>query len=586
MKSPLSRLSLGTRVLAITLLATVAVVFASEFYGIMVMRQERLDLLRQKAERMADVQTVAMARPLFDYDRAVVEALVRAMAGDPEIAHVEVIAADGSTVGSLGNVDTARSGLIEVRRPIIHRDGDEDIQVGALAIGFSPKGAAHDVQRNVLLSLTGMAATLATLSLAIIFSLRRITIPLRDMTASLLRLAEGDKEVRLPGVGRGDEIGDIARAAEVFRRHALEIERLEAEKAVEAAVRESEERLRLIVDHMPVPVVMTRMADQRILFTNRQAREVLLGGAELVGNPTRDHYVIPTDRDRLLAELQATGSVKHFEAELKRGDGSTFWALISAVPTVFRGEPVLMAGVYDITQRRRVEEELKDAKERAEAATRAKSEFLATMSHEIRTPMNGVIGMAQLLLESSLSAEQRDQLETLRNSGRALQSLLNDILDLSRLESGRLDLSSVPFRVAPLVGEVVSLMAARAEEKGTEIVREVGPDVPEWVRGDDLRLRQVLLNLVGNAVKFTREGRIAVRIGTTPAGFVRFEVADTGIGIAAEQQAALFQPFEQGGADITRRFGGTGLGLAICRRLVELQDGRIGVDSAPGKGST
>ncbi|HLO78323.1 MAG TPA: ATP-binding protein [Magnetospirillum sp.] len=583
-KAPPARVSLGARVLAIALSATALVVSASEIYRLWAMRHERLAMLNQKAEQVADVQAVAMSRPLFDYDREVVAVLVKAMAGDPDIVWVSVNGADGSVFGQLGR-DNGPPSAIHVRREVTYQSTAGLVTVGALTIGFSSESADRDVHRNMQLSLLEMAAMLASLSMAIYWSLRHITLPLREVTGSLLRLAEGDKDVRVPGLGRVDEIGDIARAAEIFRRYAGQIERLEAEKAAEAALRESEEQLRLIVDHIPVPVVMTRMSDQRLLFANQQVRDLLAGEAPL-GTSTREFYADPDDRDRLLAELEAKGHVRNFEAALKRADGSTFWGLISAVPTVFRNEPVLTAGVYDITDRRRTEEELKEAKEHAEAATRAKTEFLATMSHEIRTPMNGIIGMAQLLLEGSLAAEQREQLEALWNSSRALQSLLNDILDLSRLESGRLELASVPFALEHLVRDVVTLYSARAEEKGTEISFAVHPDVPPFVQGDDLRLRQILLNLVGNAVKFTTEGRVAVLVSRTEDDAIRIEVTDTGIGIPDDRQAELFLPFNQGGAEVTRRFGGTGLGLAICRRLVELQSGRIGVISKSGVGST
>ncbi|MGE5517582.1 MAG: ATP-binding protein [Bacteroidota bacterium] len=581
--APPHRISLGSRVLAIALLAVALVVSASEFYRLWAMRAERLAMLHQKAEQMADVQAIALSRPLFDYDREVVAVLVKAMGGDPDIVWVSVNGVDGSLFGQLGR-DNDPPAAIQVSRAVSYQGTTDEVPVGSLTIGFSSEAADRDVRRTMQLSLVGMAAMLASLSAATIWSLRRITLPLRDVTDALLRLSQGGRNVRVPGLGRADEIGDIARAAEVFRRYAVQIERLEAEKAAEIALRESEEQLRLIVDHLPVPVVMTRLADERLLFANQQVRDLLAGEAPL-GASTRDLYADPRDRDRLLAELSEKGSVRSFEALMRRRDGSTFWGLVSAVPTVFHGEPVLTAGFYDISDRRRAEEELKEAKDRAEAATQAKSEFLATMSHEIRTPMNGIIGMAQLLLESPLSAEQHEQMQVLWNAGRALQSLLNDILDLSRLESGRLEVGSVAFALEPLLRDVVALYSAGAEEKGNDLRYSLGSGVPAAVQGDDLRLRQILLNLVGNAVKFTTEGRVAVMVSAGAGDLLRFEVADTGIGISPLRQAELFRPFSQGGIEVTRRFGGTGLGLAICRRLVELQSGRIGVISTPGKGS-
>lgn len=289
-----------------------------------------------------------------------------------------------------------------------------------------------------------------------------------------------------------------------------------------------------------------------------------------------------------------TGEAAHREIRFDV-DGQTRHIYATAMPIKSHDNRVdeamlMLQDITDLEVLRRSQEESLRAKEQAESASRAKSEFLANMSHEVRTPMTGILGMTGLLLESSLSGEQHDYARVIQSSGEALLTIINDILDFSRIEAGRLTVDPIPFDLTAAVDEVVTLISERADEKGVELIARYAPDVPRRMIGDAGRIRQVLMNLAGNALKFTHEGHVLINVervdGDDHHARIRVSVEDTGIGIDAEKLAYVFEKFTQADGSITRRYGGTGLGLAISKQLVELMGGGIAVNSTPGCGST
>jgi PAS domain S-box-containing protein len=377
-------------------------------------------------------------------------------------------------------------------------------------------------------------------------------------------------------------------------------------KRSEAALRDSEALYHSLVETLPLNVFRKDLqgrftfANQLFCQTVGQTLEFLKGKTDydLFPAPLAEKY---RRDDRTVVEGRLT--LNEVEEHCKP-DGEKIYVQVLKTPVYdSRGEVIGSQGIFwDVTARKLAEEALRSAKEAAEAASRAKSEFLANVSHEIRTPMNGIIGMTELALDTQLSQEQREYLQMVKASADALLNVINDILDYSKIEAGKLDLDSVPFNLRDNLGDTMRTLALRAHKKGLELACHVLPNVPDGLVGDSNRLRQVIVNLIGNSIKFTDQGEVIVSVRQaaggewgapngehedpkTPRCLLHFAVTDTGIGIAPDKLEAIFAPFVQADGSTTRKYGGTGLGLAISSRLVKLMGGRVWVESQPGKGS-
>ena len=288
----------------------------------------------------------------------------------------------------------------------------------------------------------------------------------------------------------------------------------------------------------------------------------------------------------LWSDVQTSGEELHFHARALRADGRN-WLILELATSLYRERQLVLQYAHDLALQN---DTILRLNLEVERATQAKSDFLATMSHEIRTPLNAILGMAELMSETQLTEEQQKYVETFQRAGSTLLKLVNDILDLSKVESGNLKLESVNFDLFEMIESVVELVQAKGRAKEIAVTREIAPGTPRYLRGDALRLRQVLLNLLGNSLKFTHRGSVQLAVEHEPdvqsAAVLRFSIQDTGIGIAKDQIPNLFQTFTQADSSITRRYGGTGLGLTISKRLVEAMGGRIWVESTPSEGST
>ena len=603
--------------LMLALAVLVAIVaFVSAYVLIEREREHRVLELQGRAARIADLFSRSLAYPLWNVDHAAIDGQLAALAPNPEVAQFSVTTADDGMVSSVTKIPPSRlvDPIVRIQPIEYTPPGGARQKIGEVRVVMTrailDKGIATARRTTLALAATVVAVLYAA---SFVLLRRMVSAPIKRLEATVDRIAAGDMDARCV-IESGDELGRLA-----ARVNAM------ADRLSDSArrLRESEATYRGIFENSVEGIFHLDRTGR--LHDANAALARLLGHAtpaDLMAAVNGDDgdgaragnapLFTPPQTAALFSALDRDGQIAGMEIQLTRADRTPIWVELNAWQQGgARPDGGAVTGfdglVTDITARKQALEDLRshrdhleeavrartaelgEAVKRAEIANQAKSDFLANMSHEIRTPMNVILGMSRLALQSDPTPQQRNYMEKVHRSAESLLHVINDILDFSKIEAGKLDMEVLTFDLATVMDDLAGLIGMKAEEKGLELLFALSPDLPETLIGDPSRLGQVLTNLGNNAVKFTERGEIVVAVDVLAcdagSARLRFEVRDTGIGIAPDAVQRLFKPFSQADTSTSRRFGGTGLGLAISHHLVHLMDGELGVDSIPGAGS-
>ena len=565
--------------------------------------------IRRQGEEQATMVAEASVTAIQRESVFLLEELAAKVEYSPRVAYCQIVDVVGKSFLT-GQVRTGltRDDLISAYSPkdvvMVTRDvlsGGK--RIGQVKLGMFIDKARKEVQRTALQIVGAFAAVLSVIALFIYVFLNRVLInPVVNLSSLTKSLARG-QFVTTNLDQRQDELGVLAHGFNIMSRNLKEVYQ-DLEKKVDERTEDlnnAYNELQAIFDNSLVGIAVLS-SDQKVIRANSRFATIFgysVGEMSLVG-PDKFHVSARTFDDFMsrhygrLAEREIT----QLEYQFRRKNGAVFWSQVSAKAIdpqdLSRG---VIFVIEDISDRKKASEllrqhaeDLRRAKEEADNATRSKSEFLARMSHEIRTPMNAILGMAEMLQETSLNEEQREYVKTFSSAGELLLGIINDILDFSKIEVGQIKLESISFNLPELIEDVGKLFAYRAEEKSLSLTRRVSPGLAQRYMGDPTRIRQIIINLLGNALKFTSKGGVTLSVSESVmdngAPCCLFGVKDTGIGIPASKLDAIFESFAQADSSTTREFGGTGLGLAISKKLVELMGGKIWVESEVGQGTT
>ena len=567
------------------------------------------DGLNNKLEQLLTLQSAVLVEPVWNLAERQIELITSAIYGEEEVLSIEIVDETGAVLGQSGppfTSDASYSGT----RDIARGSGEESRVIGMLSIALTDQSIrAERKSRLVMMLILALILLAAIIGSALIGNRRTIGKPLELLLESINQKSRHpDSRVQIVQWQSGDEMGEVISA---YNEMSLKQEALDAE--IRKAYDEMEDRVdkrtqELSTASAQLTTAIESMSEGFCVFDTEDRMVLCNSTYKELMNPGQSDILVPgVSFKEILISATSNGMIEDakgqeeswIEDRLKARRNSRYSALQRRgndtwiQVTEYRTQDGGTVGVYsDLSEIKRLAIELERAKNEAEAANETKSTFLATMSHEIRTPMNGIIGMNNLLLDTNLDPEQTDFAETINRSAEDLLTIINDILDFSRVESGKLEMESTNFSIRHCAENALELVAVLAANKNIDLAYVLEPDVPEILVGDEGRLRQVFLNLLNNAVKFTEQGEIVLRIGNKTADWKVGEqveldvcVRDTGIGIPPDRMDRLFQSFSQVDASTTRRYGGTGLGLAISKRIVEMMNGDMWAHSTVGEGT-